>query len=769
MTEREVTAGIVDGTVAVAAQWPTAGPRRGSLAAAVLLSSVLTGGVLALLLARNHQYFFVDDRVAETVPKLLDIGRLVRSGEAPWLTTSFINGGGYAVDYLNGVFNPLNVALAVVMTTFDDVALASFAYVLVHCVLLAASAAWLARSLGLGTWWSTAIAVSCGVQPYTVLWNATAWSQGLLAFSWFVLAVAAAVSFHLCPRRRTGLLLLVGTFGCLTSGWPLAVFLLAFTIAALLLSELLAGVPRRRVAWLAAWGLGGAVCSLVALLPLLTAFQVASRRTTTGNEGNFLVTPLEALLHFANPAYYGFFSSFGGDRLQDLPHFYVAWFALPVIVMLRWSSLPRHVAPLLHTGLAGLMVSVLLALGPERISVFRFPMRAVQFTGFFLLFVVAVAVAHGRFSFSRRRLHVLLALVALLVVNTVQVDPVGKRRAVAFGLVLGAVCLAVWLLGRRAALQPVLARRALDGLVVVCTVGVLIALAVLHPMGRGGDIGFPHEVAGLRPVSGQDYTLFYGTYPSRENTVPAFYEEYRPATMGVIVGDRQVNGYSSVGNRYLRQFLDIDDQGNFSGGAAARFTGVEPTSGRPVLELLRVDQVIALRGEYDDELRPLLTGQGWLREERRYTAVYRHATYVLPGLVSHVSPGTEVTPGGCRRTASSECVIVRGGNQDGSVVFARLWLPGYRATISGRAVKVRRQADTLVSVAVPAGAEGELRLSYVPPGFGPAVLLAALMLGGLGLASWRYWGLGRETESGTDAVPTASSAQHEVHGDDEAG
>ena len=75
----------------------------GSLPVAQLLSAALTAGVLALLQARNHRYFFIDDRMSETVPKLLDMGRLVRAGEAPWLTTSFFNGSGHAqVSHLPG-------------------------------------------------------------------------------------------------------------------------------------------------------------------------------------------------------------------------------------------------------------------------------------------------------------------------------------------------------------------------------------------------------------------------------------------------------------------------------------------------------------------------------------------------------------------------------------------------------------------------------------------------------------------------------------------
>lgn len=58
--------------------------------------------------------------------------------------------------------------------------------------------------------------------------------------------------------------------------------------------------------------------------------------------GSCRVESTEGLLHFANPAYYGFFSAFEGYRLQDLPHFYVAWFSLAEELRPPIGSPARH-------------------------------------------------------------------------------------------------------------------------------------------------------------------------------------------------------------------------------------------------------------------------------------------------------------------------------------------------------------------------------------------------------------------------------------------
>ncbi len=700
---------------------------------------MLVAGLLLLLFLRNHRYFFLDDRIAEIVPKGLDIGRMVRRGEAPWLSTDIVNGGGYAVEYLMGVFNPVNLLLYAVSSLTDDAAFGSFIYVLGHALLLTASAAWLARTVGLGTAWSTAFAVSVGFQPYTIIWNATAWSQGLVSFSWVVLAIAAGSALHLRQRRRYGWLLLFGVVGTLTGGWPHAVFILGVFVAALIVARLWARCPLRGTVWIAVWAAGGAVVSLVAIYPLLTSFEVATRSSSTSNLRNANVAPLEGLLHFADPAYYGFFFNFDGYVLQPLPHFYVAWFALPILVLVAPRRLPAAIRPLVMTTLSLLAVSVFAALGPDLLLVFRYPTRVLQYTGFFLLLLVALLVAHGAFCFSRRRLGVLLALVAGLVLNTVQTNPAGYRRSLAAGLVLAVLCASVWLLGRPDLLRRDGLRRAARLLgpagVVLSTVAVLAGLAVQHPQGRGFDTGFPHDLTTLEPVSREDYTLFHGSYAPVEA-----YSEFRPATTGLMVGDRQVNGYSSLGNRYLRTFLAIDDQGNLALGAPARFTAVDAATGLSWLELLRVDQVVALLGPYDDDARASLDPAVWRREQGTYTATYRRAAaYPLPGLVSWTSKAVDVTGPACERTALRECLRVAAPD-GGQVQFARLLLPGYRATLDGKELEIIRASEAFVAVVLPPGADGTLELRYSPPGLRPLSTLAAVVLVLLMLASWRWHG-----------------------------
>jgi hypothetical protein len=281
--------------------------------------------------------------------------------------------------------------------------------------------------------------------------------------------------------------------------------------------------------------------------------------------------------------------------------------------------------------------------------------------------------------------------------------------------------------------------------VAVGTVAVMAVLAYLHPIGRGADWGYPHDLTTVEAMSQRDYTLWFGNYPplvepdelpSPADDVADFYAEYHPSSTGLLGGDRQVNGYSPLGHRYLREHVPLDDHGNFGDTGAELFAAVDPETGLTWLELLRVDQVITQLGPRDALLQSEL-GASWRRvAEGQHTATYRRAPYDLPGLLSYAAPGVEV--GGqetCRLRHSRECVDVAvTGDEAGRVVFARLWFPGYSATLDGEPVDVVQHDGTLVAVDLPPDADGELVVSYRSPGFVPLAALAVAVVVGLAVA-----------------------------------
>ena len=385
-------------------------------------------------------------------------------------------------------------------------------------------------------------------------------------------------------------------------------------------------------------------------------------------------------------------------------------------------------------------------------------------------------MAHGSFAYTRRRLALLGGLILLQAVNALQADPDGPGRIVGVSAVAAALCLALVLTrvpGPSAGLRlpaRIAWSRMSDAVVALGTVVVMAVLGYLHPMARGVDWGFPHDLTTVESRTGEDYTLWFGNYaplerpgelPSPAPGAADFYAEYHPSSTGLLVGERQVNGYSPLAHRFLREHLPIDDQGNFGDTGAELFTAEDPETGLTWLELLRVDQVITQLGPRDAALQETLDASWQRVAEGRHTATYRRAAaYDLPGLLSYAAPGVDVGPGAaCPPRHSRECVDVTvTGDEPGRVVFARLWFPGYTATLDGQPIEVVRHDDTLVAVDLPAGGSGELVLSYRSPGFVPLVSLAVAVIVGLGAAQVVQLRRGRPSLPDGRALPMGGRA-----------
>ncbi|MGE0651934.1 MAG: hypothetical protein AB7P12_09315, partial [Alphaproteobacteria bacterium] len=80
-------------------------------------------------------------------------------------------------------------------------------------------------------------------------------------------------------------------------------------------------------------------------------------------------------------------------------------------------------------------------------------------------------------------------------------------------------------------------------------------------------------------------------------------------------------------------------------------------------------------------------------------------------------------------TAERETLLIKKREQRAQrMIFARAYWPGYRATLNGVEIPVRTHADFLVAIDLPAGAGGELVLSYQPPGWPFSLYIAGAAL-----------------------------------------
>jgi hypothetical protein len=209
----------------------------------------------------------------------------------------------------------------------------------------------------------------------------------------------------------------------------------------------------------------------------------------------------------------------------------------------------------------------------------------------------------------------------------------------------------------------------------------------------------------------------------------AFWSEIMPGNMPLYHNVEAINGYSALDPRGLRETFCLEYIGASCPDVAKRLFSVDRDTGLSLLDLTRVDRVVAQRGLHAERFASE-AGQAWvLAKSGEYgdTFVRREALPERPGTVS-------VLPAGMRmrlieRQPNREAYHVQEGHGGGRIIWARAWYPGYRAFLSGHDLEVEPILGLLPSIVLPPSAGGELVLEYIPEGLQPGLVIASVALG----------------------------------------
>ncbi|WP_236830971.1 hypothetical protein [Blastococcus sp. KM273128] len=669
---------------------------------------------------RERLFYYVGDQYEQFAPLWHVFGQRLRAGEWVTMDPASWMGGNYAAEGLNGIWNPVSLANFVLVSYFDDLALAAAVVMVEFLGVLAMGTYLLAREHGARRWPAAVVALAVPFSGFTLWYEAAGWPAGLMAFTWVTWFWWAARR-HARGRLNPVVPFLAGAL-VMTTGNPYGALGMLVVLVALG-AELLV---RRRFSRLLHLVVVGACAGLVALpvyLPLLGAGEVSLRQdlAVLAND-TFLVPDLGDLAAASAPTYLPSITNWGGALLETQPSTYLAWFLLPLLPWLRWSRLRRRARSL--AGLLGIAGFYLLAtLAPSNLWLFRWPVRLVEYLYLAVAVLFAVVLSAGLATDRPRRRA--LASGAIVLFGTYlawAVRPVGllQEHGAALLLVGAGTALAV-LAHRRWGL------RGLGAVLVAGTVAVVAFQTTVLPFRPGGF--------GLRPASdlsalAEGTTSYEGTVLqlARHDTITTGQMRDGEITFGNLVrptGTPTVASYSGIGFQEFAEELCLDYRGATCPEAFERlWQPAGPGYPVPLVDALRVSTLVLQRDLLGDEVvDDREPPPGWSVAERGpVRAVWvRDQPYADGSRVSWTSPGVEVVGG----SAEEEREVVRYRADDaGRVLFARLAWPGYSATVDGEEVPVVDGPAGLLAVTVPAG-ERTLVLDYAPPGLRAGALAAA--------------------------------------------
>ena len=677
----------------------------------------------------NQRIYYHDDIQHWYMPLFYHIGTVLREGEVPFISLANFLTSNLLGEYQTGLFSPPLLLVFAILPSFSDYTVAGLFFVGVHMAILGSGLYALARSYKLPVDLALIFVVALLCNNMISYWFAGTWWSLLYSTAWLVWAWAAL------NRADTSRLWLIGAavlcYLTITSGFPNATLLLGF-ISVLVAFTKWRESGRLGPAVLVLGAMGAA--SLFAAIPLfalLSIGAVAGRVRDTFNNG-FLVPDLRDVLSFSSPFHRGLMSIYGGYRAILNPIFFAAWFAWPLLVFINWRRVDWR--PPAFMALLGLTALLLLATqGPEQLVMLRYPFRWIPYVHLGLVLSLLILFGQaGLVPWNRRRGLLVTGLMALQFVLSFQATPQDWLPHLVGALAcLGGIVLLV-----RFADDP--ARRL--GVAAGLTLAIFVAThAATFANWQVAEWGVS-AVAG--PSRGADVPDAYGVYIGDFGNTgdPQRLAEYGTGLIPLGDGRAMINGYTPLGHAEFSGLMCMDIFGLVCPEAGQRLLGIDPETGVPLADLFRINVMTILKGPHLDLTEPALDPAWSLESEGTYTKRYRRAlpNAALPGTLSWVSPGLEVTSAATPRFGDEE-LTVKGTAEPTRLIFARLYWPGYHAFIGDTEIALDAYRGVFVEVHVPAGAEGRLSLRFIPPhrtlglaGMGAGLLLLVALVAWFG-------------------------------------
>ncbi|MGW4368255.1 hypothetical protein ACWEKT_21685 [Nocardia takedensis] len=695
-------------------------------------------GVIAgycAVLAANPRHFYADDTESQYAPLWVMLGRALREGRFPTLVPENWLAGNYAIEEA-GLLNPPQLLIDLIAPSVDNLAVYATVVKLLFAIVLGLGVFRVCEEYGAALPWAAVAGVAAPFTGWLLFFDEASWYTAFTGTAWLVQAWASGVRY---ARGRSGPVpTFVFLYLAISVQYIFPAVEAGLVIVAVALGEWVhqrRGAPSLRLLAVSACA---AAAGLATYLPSVLSAKVTWRGTAQINNDQFLTVPWSESLNASLPTALPAYNSWWG-YVQPMPVTYIAWFLIPALAFVDWGR--ARAAWREFTAVALVAIGALMwTAGPGTIGPLRWPARVLPLLALALLVLVCLLL--GRFATVRD----------------------ARPRLIAAGVLIAAL----WL--RSASAAPDLWVRHLLAALAVAALG---ALAVLLGVRRGGAAAClliliaTIPIAHLQVRAAQPTPLGWNL-PERRSAMKAAFPDFPGTTLqladrGLIPPSERtldgaygslvfgnyaknleltyVGGYTPNGHLSFGELLCMRWDTSVCADAYRRAFVVEPTTGRTVVDLMKVDRVVLQRTLFPRAgIEPAPPGWQWVSApgHDRYIAVLERRDGPVSTRDGRIAAVTGVTATSVSENDRVSRVLVDSPD-GGRVVFARLGWPGYRVTLDGRELPVELVAGSFLAVDIPAGTDnGELTVAWAPPGRTLGAAAMALGLLGTGILQWTY-------------------------------
>jgi hypothetical protein len=677
----------------------------------------------------NRRFYFYDDTQIGAYPIWFEIGEKLRAGEWPVFSATGWQAGNYAAEGQWGIFSPVTLLIglatplvgnAIIFSTLIKIGLLAVASVGIYLV---------SRSFGAHPPLAFVAGVASTLAGFTVYLDAPSWVTGLMvwAFLPFVWWSLRRMAYH----GKSPLPVLVSGYLLVTVGYVHGTIMMVLLFVAFI-AEL---AFRKDWKALLPTFFSGALLGLVALavyLPGVLTLESTARKTVISNT-NFLTVDLTGLAGSALPSNLPQVASWWWGPFAPVPLTYIAWF-LPLFALVNFHRL-RRLSPAMASVPVFLVLSLLLTLAPSDMGPLRTPVRLMPYVCLAVIVLLCVALSTARFQpISRNRwlaaAGVFVASAYLGWTGKPELWTVSARMVLIMAAGFAVIAVLLWKVRRSHA--------ATGGIAAVMVATSLVLAFPQHhyfPAPPVQDFKMPGDItrysSQLQGAKGQ--AIVVGAPSALDG---AAWGETLAGNMWYLNPVPVHNLYSPIQNEAYSKDLCIISRGETCKELVTKLFEIDPATGKPLADLLRIDTVQVVREAADvqgAELDKVALPAGWSPTSRTANTVMwtRDVPLGEVGAPVHTSEGTDIAL--VDNSDSSVSFKVNTVPSDGgTVTLGRIAWPGYEA--DGAAIADPLRGYLLTVDVAPDMAGKTVTVAFRPPGwtFELAALATAILLG----AAW---------------------------------
>lgn len=661
-------------------------------------------------------FYYWDDMLQSFVPEWRHLGQRLLSGELPLLEPSAWMGGNPIAEAGYGVWNPLNLIGFVFAASVDHLPTVALVVATQYLIILAVGVYFLCREYGARPLPAALVAIAMPFSGFTLFYEATRWPGGLQAFAGVVVFWVFARRF---AHRRSGPVpMMVTGFFVITFGNPYGALGMIVVLVGVAVELFMLRHGRRVLTLVWAGAVSGSAGVLV-FLPLLLVSPVGWRRQSQIENNGFLVPSLGDLMGMSSPSYQPDVANWWGP-IDASPSTYLAFFVLPLLPWLKWSSLRmrwRQVASVLVVGIVYLVFTI----GPSNFGMFRWPLRFIEYAYVSFLVVFAILLSRG-IARNRLRLRMIATAVTVLVGGYLAYAAFPGRWKWHALLAVGVFC------GIALSIRLMMKRKE-SAAAALLIVGVAVSLTAQSWMFLRAHPAAPRDVPISAAVLERNGAELEGTTLIVSDPGVAVPPVVRDGDLvyghmvSVAMPEKGINRYTGLGFEKFASALCMDYRGGVCPKALDRLWKEPEGADVPLVDALGIDTLVIADTFAEVSADELPDGWRIDRADDVRTVLVRTVDLPKIGTVSaasqHIEPlSADVSDDGLR-----ERIHVRSGG--GEVVLRRLAWPGYQVRVDGEIVETSVGPAGLLEFEVPAG-DHTIDVAYHTPGLMPGAIVAAL-------------------------------------------